>query len=787
MLRLFASQCRPRPSPLPTPTLVFARARTVKATSKRPGSKPNAFQGRGTPFSPFARPPPRPRHTQPLFPKVEPSNILSALSVKAAGWKEQQHVRQRLKTYGIPSLDIPIALSSFEEALRTPPFFERLNIEHERIQRLANELSGTKSEQRIDVALTSLFYEWASHPAGRDKLSGLVSPAALTSISALFQAADLADPGAAYPLARQEPRRKIIMHVGPTNSGKTYNALRALAAAESGVYAGPLRLLAHEIFERLNNGQIVPLGQDPDADAEPDEDINLDVAQNGEKPAIQKKGDRRFARACNLLTGEEQRIVDEAAGLISCTVEMTPCSLHYDVAVIDEIQMIADAERGSSWTSVLLSINAKEIHLCGEETAVPLVQRIVRDLGDEFVVNIYQRLSPLTVAEEALNGDFSKARKGDCFVAFSRSRIFEIKKAIEQATNMKCAVAYGRLPPELRTEQAALFNKPGTDYDIMVGSDAIGMGLNLKIKRVVFDTTTKWNGTERVTLSLSSLKQIAGRAGRFGMHGDTDAGGEVTTLMPEDLPVVEEALRSTPQPLTYARIHPTGEQFEHVVQTLPAGTPLSTAELVFEFVSRVHPSFELNSVVDATRAFDYIDRVSGKLTLGDRQLLRLAPIPWRDEKMIHVVTHLLRLFSNSLSVDYRQLFRLTDIQDHLDEVDLAQTSGHRPPSNALLHLEQTHKLVIIYLWLSYRNPVAFSQRQQMTVVKQKVEKLMEWCLESADHTSSRRRPKVVGAQQSSHPSAARELVDVVQKRAAARSERPQEASPVGESVVELRN
>ena len=57
------------------------------------------------------------------------------------------------------------------------------------------------------------------------------------------------------------------MHIGPTNSGKTYNALRALAAANSGVYGGPLRLLAHEIWERLNTGQIVPLGAEAAAPA----------------------------------------------------------------------------------------------------------------------------------------------------------------------------------------------------------------------------------------------------------------------------------------------------------------------------------------------------------------------------------------------------------------------------------------------------------------------------------------------------------------------------------------
>ena len=491
MHRLLTPPCRARPSAVPAPNLIFSRGRAAATKRKRiePTRQKNALfeaktsrfeattrqRATGSRFTVPAIPTPKP-----IFPRVNEQNLLQSLSIKVSSWMKQLHVRQRLKTYGIPSLDIPIALSAFEEALRTMPIFEYLGFSPERMRRLADDLSNTTSEHRVDAMLTSLFYEWASHPKEQAVLSALLSPAALSSITSVFHAADLVDPGASFPFTRQSQRRKIIMHVGPTNSGKTYNALRALAAAPYGVYAGPLRLLAHEIFERLNNGQIVPLGQDPDVDAEPDEDFSLDVAANGAKPAIQKKGDKRYVRLCNLLTGEEQRIVDETAGLLSCTVEMAPVGVvPFDVAVIDEIQMIADPERGSAWSSALLSLNAKEIHLCGEETAVPVIERIVRDLGDEFEVNRYQRLSPLTVAAQPLFGDFSKARKGDCFVAFSRSQIFHIKHSVERATGMKCAVAYGRLPPELRTEQAALFNKPGTGYDIMVGSDAIGMGLNL--------------------------------------------------------------------------------------------------------------------------------------------------------------------------------------------------------------------------------------------------------------------------------------------------------------------
>ena len=55
-----------------------------------------------------------------------------------------------------------------------------------------------------------------------------------------------------YPEARAI-QRKIIFHAGPTNSGKTYHAIQRYLAAKSGVYCGPLKLLAHEIFEKSNN------------------------------------------------------------------------------------------------------------------------------------------------------------------------------------------------------------------------------------------------------------------------------------------------------------------------------------------------------------------------------------------------------------------------------------------------------------------------------------------------------------------------------------------------------
>lgn len=256
------------------------------------------------------------------------------------------------------------------------------------------------------------------------------------------QVADLRYPAEWYPATREVPR-VVHMHVGPTNSGKTYHALKRLEAAESGIYLGPLRLLAHEVYTRLNS----------------------------------------MGRSCALVTGEEQRVPEAEGGalppMFSCTVEMAPLNTKFDVAVIDEIQMINHPERGWAWTQAFLGLQAREIHLCGEARTVNLMRELCALVGDECHVHTYERLTPLAVQPRSLGGKLSKLQKGDCLVAFTVIGIHALRREIEQRTKKKCAIVYGSLPPETRAQQAKLFNDPDNDYDYLVASDAIGMGLNL--------------------------------------------------------------------------------------------------------------------------------------------------------------------------------------------------------------------------------------------------------------------------------------------------------------------
>lgn len=67
---------------------------------------------------------------------------------------------------------------------------------------------------------------------------------------------DLRTPAHWYPEARKKTR-KIIFHSGPTNSGKTYNAMKRFLEAKTGVYCGPLKMLATEVFNKSNEEVIV--------------------------------------------------------------------------------------------------------------------------------------------------------------------------------------------------------------------------------------------------------------------------------------------------------------------------------------------------------------------------------------------------------------------------------------------------------------------------------------------------------------------------------------------------
>ncbi|OWM69750.1 DExH-box ATP-dependent RNA helicase DExH18, mitochondrial [Punica granatum] len=462
-------------------------------------------------------------------------------------------------------------------------------------------------------------------------------PNEIRQFKSMVTSADLTKPHMWFPFARAM-KRKIIYHCGPTNSGKTYNALQRFMEAKKGIYCSPLRLLAMEVFDKVN----------------------------------------ALGVYCSLLTGQEKKQVP-FSNHVACTVEMVSTDDLYDVAVIDEIQMMADSCRGYAWTRALLGLKADEIHMCGDPSVLNIVRKICSDTGDELHECHYGRFKPLVVEAKTLLGDLKNIRSGDCVVAFSRREIFEVKLAIEKHTDHRCCVIYGALPPETRRQQANLFNDQDNEYDVLVASDAVGMGLNLNIRRVVFYGLTKYNGQKNVPVPSSQVKQIAGRAGR---RGSIYPDGLTTTLHLDDLEYLIQCLKEPFEEVKKVGLFPFYEQIELFAGQLPN---LTFSQLLEQFREncRLDGSYFFCQHDHIKKVANMLEKVKG-LSLEDRFNFCFAPVNIRDPKAMY---HLLR-FASSYS------------QNLPVNIAMGMPKGSARNDTELLDLETRHQVVSMYLWLS---------------------------------------------------------------------------------------
>lgn len=305
-----------------------------------------------------------------------------------------------------------------------------------------------------------------------------------------------------YPEAR-ELKRRFILHIGPTNSGKTHDALERLKECTHGAYFGPLRLLALEVYDKLNSEGL----------------------------------------ACSMITGEETL---EVPGAIcqACTVEMLNDHEYFDIVVVDECQMVSDPHRGHNWTRAVLGLRAEEIHLCMAPEAEDIIVQMIKRCGDQYRIVRHKRNTRLTFENKpyALKRDL---RKGDALIVFSKKSVLALAAHLENQ-GIHCSVIYGSLPPATRREQVRRFLAKETE--VVVSTDAIGMGLNLPIRRIVFVETSKFDGVGKRTLLPEEVKQIAGRAGRFGLYDE----GFVAAIDGQE--IIEDGLSRMPMPIMKAYV-----------------------------------------------------------------------------------------------------------------------------------------------------------------------------------------------------------------------------------------
>lgn len=300
-------------------------------------------------------------------------------------------------------------------------------------------------------------------------------------------------------------KRHFVLHIGPTNCGKTFHALERLREAKQGVYLGPLRLLALEVYERMKEQGI----------------------------------------SCTMLTGEEC-ILEENSPIISSTIEMLDLEMDYDVAVIDEAQMIADEDRGHSWTRAILGVRAKEIHVCMSSAAEPVILHLMELCGGDYEIHRYERKTRLVCEEEPFSFP-QDVQEGDALIVFTKRAVLDLAGRLERE-GIRASVVYGNLPPEIRRRQIHLFVQKETK--VVVSTDAIGMGLNLPVRRIVFIQTDKFDGRTRRPLTIPEIRQISGRAGRYGIY-DT---GYVNAMGEEGLAYIQGLFHEKEEPVSRVRL-----------------------------------------------------------------------------------------------------------------------------------------------------------------------------------------------------------------------------------------
>ncbi|RYY54807.1 MAG: helicase, partial [Comamonadaceae bacterium] len=247
-------------------------------------------------------------------------------------------------------------------------------------------------------------------------------------------------------------------------------------------------------------------------------------------------------------------------------------------------------------------------------------------IGERHETQFLQRKTPLVVEDAPIGSRRGRSHSdaglqpGDAVIAFSRKDVLTLS-ARYRSQGLAVATIYGALAPEVRRTESERF--ASGEADVVVATDAIGMGLNLPVRRVVFSTVHKFDGVQTRPLNASEVQQIAGRAGRFGMHDE----GRVTTLDRDDLPHVRRML-AEPQPrmLSALTIAPSPWHVESLAQLL--GTQ-QIAPILSYFATRIAAKsslFQTAALEDQLGLARVVDRMAGRLPLATRFTFSCAPI-----------------------------------------------------------------------------------------------------------------------------------------------------------------
>jgi hypothetical protein len=292
---------------------------------------------------------------------------------------------------------------------------------------------------------------------------------------------------------------------------------------------------------------------------------------------------------------------------------------------------------------------------------------------------------------------------GDALIAFSRKDVLTLS-ARYRAQGLSVATIYGALAPEVRRTESERF--ASGEADVVVATDAIGMGLNLPVRRVIFSTVHKFDGVQTRPLNAAEVQQIAGRAGRFGLHDE----GRVTTLDREDLPHVRRMLaEAQPTMRSALTIAPSPWHVESLAQLL--GTQ-QIAPILSYFATRIAAKsslFETAALEDQVGLARVVDRMAGKLSLAEKFTFSCAPIAHDKDNELAYFETCLQAFAKGRTLLLPRL---------------AGWLAEREPG-FLEEAEFLSKDVSLYAWLSYKFPEVYCDGEAVPELRAHLSRYIE--------------------------------------------------------------
>lgn len=264
------------------------------------------------------------------------------------------------------------------------------------------------------------------------------------------------------------------------------------------------------------------------------------------------------------------------------------------------------------------------------------------------------------------------------------------------------------------------------------------------IKRIIFESVSKFNGIHHEVIEDAHLKQMAGRAGRYRTAAqaegpaDEDATasqavanpisppslGLVTTLETADLPVLRKAMQRDLDPIMSAGIFPPTTVLTKFAAYFPPSTSFSYILLRLHELSMKHPRYHLCNLKDQTAIADSIQPVHN-LTVHDRIVFCASPANPRSPGMRSVLQAFARCVGEHSSGGLLDIPEL-DLEVLAEELKINRDYMER--------LESLHKALILYLWLSYRFAGVFVNQTMAFYAKRLVEEKIDKML--AEYSAS---------------------------------------------------